>query len=130
MRPARILAILWTLLMLGLHAIPRTQLRGLPGKELTEVEGPDKLVHVLLFALFGILWMWDSRERRWTILVAGLAYAIALEIMQSIAVAGRSGSVSDFVSDAVGLILALVAMVALATWKARVAIKSGLDAPH
>jgi VanZ family protein len=130
MRPARILAILWTLLMLGLHAIPRTQLRRLPGKELTEVEGPDKLVHVVLFAVFGLLWMWDSRERRWAIFFAGLAYAIALEFMQSVAVAGRSGSVSDFMSDAVGLILGLIPMVALASWKARVAIRSGSDAPR
>jgi VanZ family protein len=126
-RTARIVAIVWTLLVLGLHAIPRSQLRRSPVRALTEVEGPDKLAHFVLFALFGILWMWAARSRRGTILIAGLAYAVALEIMQSVAIAGRTGSVSDFVADAVGLVLGLIAMSAVTSWKSRTAIEPFAD---
>ena len=61
--------------------------------------------------------------RRWTILLVGLAYAVALEIMQSVAVSGRSGSMSDVAYDAIGLVIGVVAMAALASWRARASVK-------
>jgi VanZ family protein len=95
----------------------------MPGKSLTEVEGPDKVVHIILFAGFSVLWMIASPGRRWTILLAGLAYSIALEIMQSLAVSGRSGSMSDVTSDAIGLVIGVIAMAAFASWRDRKAVK-------
>ena len=67
----------------------------------------DKLVHVLLFAGYGVLWLRVAPARRGAVVGWGLALAVALELLQDGLPIHRSGEPLDVVADAAGLALAL-----------------------
>ena len=61
----------------------------------------DKVVHYLLFALLAatVRWRFGGRER---LLWAVFGYAIASEVIQHVALPGRSGDVVDVLADVAG----------------------------
>ena len=81
----------------------------LPGGYVPDVPilSVDKLVHIGLFAVFGLLWLHGSPARRGTVVACGLAFAVAIEALQEALPIGRSGDVFDVVADALGLALAV-----------------------
>jgi VanZ family protein len=104
----RALALLWTVLVLVAHSIPRSQFERVPGaKELVSTSGPDKIVHVVMFMIFGLLWLRCAPRRPLAILAAGIAYGFALEVYQGWLILGRSYSLADALCDAVGIALGI-----------------------
>jgi VanZ family protein len=117
MPTTRALAWIWTAVMLGLHSIPRLQLERIPGAyDLVRSSGPDKVVHVALFAIFGLLWSCCSPRRPLTILAAGVTYGVALELYQGWLIPGRSCSPTDVLANAVGTGLGIVAATGFRRW--------------
>jgi hypothetical protein len=72
----------------------------------------DKLVHGTIFVLFPIFWarLGTSRARFGWIFLGGLALAVLTEAVQTIAVIGRDGNLSDGAIDVVGLLIGLAAV--------------------
>ena len=104
MSKARVLAVVWTFVTLGLHSIPRAQLLELPGGEtLVSTSGSDKVAHVFLFGVLALLWTLGTGYRPLAVVAGGLAYGAILELYQEWLIPGRSGSLPDLVADAVGL---------------------------
>jgi VanZ family protein len=104
----RALALLWTALVLVAHSIPRSQLERVPGaKELVNTSGPDKIVHIVMFMIFGLLWLRCAPRRPLAILAAGIAYGFALEVYQGWLILGRNYSLADALCDAVGIALGI-----------------------
>jgi len=76
--------------------------------------GVDKVVHLALFAALAMTGRWAGIGRR--VLAAGLiGYAAVSEVLQALTPLNRSGSVADWVADAVGILLGL----ALGEWLSR-----------
>jgi hypothetical protein len=70
----------------------------------------DKVIHISLFAGFGLLWMragTSSSCYLWVI-AAGLSLAIGTELAQGLPFISRDPGVLDAVADAIGLTLGLV----------------------
>jgi len=89
----------------------------IPGAEpLVEASGPDKVVHFALFAILGLLWATWLPHRKRTIVAAGIAYGLALELYQGCFIAGRNCSLDDAVADTVGIILGTALVVGLDRW--------------
>lgn len=85
---------------------------GIPG---AGVPGLDKAVHLLVFALtvFAAGRVLAPRKRfpmGWVVIVA-LAHAVLIELVQLVAMPGRSGDAADVLFDAVGIALGLAAWV-------------------
>lgn len=107
MRPAYILAILWTLAILAACS--------LPGNELPKINfdlfEPDKIAHFILFFLFGLLWMAaipeNKKGRRLLIIGGGILYAILTEVYQDVLPLGRTADPMDSVANIIGLLVAL-----------------------
>ncbi|RYY41108.1 MAG: hypothetical protein EOO08_03110 [Chitinophagaceae bacterium] len=71
----------------------------------------DKWVHVGLFALLTVLLVWSefvqgNNQGRW-VAVAGIVYGALVEVVQGLWVPFRSADIFDFLSDSVGVLLAL-----------------------
>ncbi len=102
----RIMAWFWSLMVLGLHSIPRARLLELPGGEkFISTTGSDKAAHVVLFGVFAFLWSRCFGNRLLMVVAAGLVYGGALEIYQEWLIPGRSGSMADLAADALGLVI-------------------------
>ena len=91
----------WTLLILVLCA--------LPGEDVPEVDiiAIDKLVHLILFAVFGILWLRSAghptARTGFSVVVVGIAFGIATELFQEWLDWGRTMDVWDAVADSIGV---------------------------
>jgi VanZ family protein len=105
----RLPALLWTAAVLVVCVLPGEYVPDAP------IRVADKLVHVGLFAVFGLLWLHGSPARRGAVVAWGLAFAVAIEALQEALPIGRSGDVFDVVADALGLALA----VGLTAWRHR-----------
>jgi VanZ family protein len=88
----------------------------LPGRWLHVDESPrhgmphlDKVVHGMLFAGFGFLWLRALRARGRTarVLAIGLALAVLTELGQATAFIARDADPLDALADAAGLLLGL-----------------------
>ena len=96
-------AALWTVLILALCSIP--------GSELPEVNvvGFDKVGHLVIFAVFGWLWMRRGEQRvvarGMTVIGLGLVYAIATEVYQGLMPLGRIPDPYDVIANGVGLLV-------------------------
>jgi hypothetical protein len=106
-RAAIILACIWTVAILAACWIPSS---GLPIKE----DGPaflhiphlDKIIHAVLFGIFGILWAWAIPGSRMAprIIVGGLLLAIFSEIGQAMPFVKRDPGFDDVLANLAGLI--------------------------
>ncbi|MBN9483345.1 MAG: hypothetical protein BGO70_12760 [Bacteroidetes bacterium 43-93] len=108
---ARILAMLWTLLILFLCF--------LPGRDLPEVNVPliDKWAHVILFGVFTFLWHSTVPTRSYAYKIILLAVAIFLgglvEYVQGHYVPQRSQDMMDVLADGIGGILGIIVYTAI-----------------
>ena len=97
----RRLAIGWTVLIVAACLVP--------GDQVPEVElrlfSPDKVVHVVMFLLFGWLWMRAAPERTARVVGGGVALAFAIEVWQAVLPINRFGDPYDVLADLVGLAL-------------------------
>ncbi|MDT0632994.1 VanZ family protein [Rubrivirga litoralis] len=108
----RRLAVVWTVLIVVACTIPGNQV---PDVELRLVS-PDKVVHVLMF--LGLAWLWlRAGSRTWAVVAGGAAFALAIEVWQTVLPIGRFGDPYDVLADLVGL----AAGVALGLWSRRTA---------
>lgn len=83
----------------------------------------DKLVHAAAYALLGAVLWWALPlpvpwGRAFLVVGAGLLVALALEALQAY-VPTRSVSIGDLVADFVGLVLAVVPLAVVTTWRAQ-----------
>lgn len=80
--------------------------------------GWDKLDHISAFVALTLLARagWPSAPR-WRTFAGLLGYGLVIELIQSLPVIGRTGSVTDMVANAIGIALGL----AVALWLGRLA---------
>ncbi len=106
-KKARLLAILWTLLILFLCFIPA---RSIPK---VDVPLADKWTHFILFAVFAYLWLLSVHKfRKMHLIIVLLAAAILgwlVEFIQgSLTFLGRSQEHMDTVADAIGGLIGVI----------------------
>lgn len=92
-------------------------LTGLPGSYFPHVKpiiGIDKVIHMLMYAIFTFAIIWGYREAfrergkayrkklLWITLGIGVAYGGLTEIMQETLIPSRTGSVYDWIADIIG----------------------------
>ena len=102
----KIAGIAWTLGAIILCVVPSAWLAWLP----TNVPvGADKLVHVGLFAGFGLFWTLacSTRHGWYRILWVGIVLALVTEIIQGAPGLHRQSDIWDGVADVVGLVAAI-----------------------
>ncbi|MEM9997017.1 MAG: VanZ family protein [Bacteroidota bacterium] len=93
------LAIAWTLLCLVLFSIPG---QDLPAQLLSL----DKLAHLGLFAVLGLLWMRAVPRQAWPwVLAGGIAFGIGTEVYQGMLPWEREPDPYDALADGVGMAL-------------------------
>ena len=66
----------------------------------------DKLTHIAIFLLFGLLWRWLGRSV-WWVLLAGIGYGLLIEIWQGIMPINRSFDLYDALADTFGTSLGI-----------------------
>ncbi len=116
--PRRLLcamAITWTVLILIGTLMPRRSMSGIDEKSGFFLEIPyfDKIVHFSMFAGFGLLWgltLSGLRGRFWWVLVTGLALGALTELGQTLPIINRDGGWDDMAADALGIGVAMVAL--------------------
>lgn len=109
----RLLAALWTVGIVLAVTIPTGNL-----PEVESAFGLDKVAHTFLFAGFGVLWLRglcpptpgrgvsSSHWRGLLVFAGGVLFALATELYQHVALAGRTGDPYDGAADLVGLLIA------------------------
>ena len=76
-----------------------------PGSDVpTAPPGVDKMVHGLLFAALALSGRWAGLPKEPLIWLL-LGYGAASEVVQALAPLARSGSVADWLADAVGVLI-------------------------
>lgn len=101
MRSSLALSVVWTVAILVACLVP--------GEDLPVVDFAltDKIVHVVLFAVFGLLWLRAVPARRLAVFGWGVGFAVLIEVLQgSIPFVHRSADPYDVAADVVGLVLA------------------------
>jgi VanZ family protein len=104
-------ALIWTMLIFILLVMPTT---GLEGKDVNEIPNVDKIVHVILFAVFSFLWFsfFDSnypQKRNLifpAIFIMGSLYGLGMEFVQKY-FTERSFSLMDALADSIGILIGL-----------------------
>ena len=76
---------------------------------------PDKIVHLVLFSTFSLLYIEGFRRQAissflrktavMTSLLLGMIFAIFTEVMQKFVIPGRNGNLFDLLADMLGLLL-------------------------
>lgn len=104
---ARLLAILWTLLIFFLCF--------LPGEDIPEVGIPfaDKWTHLILFGMFAILWICTKPTRKFSFLLFIFAVSVFLgwlvELIQgTLTFLGRTQDNMDTLADSIGGLLGVL----------------------
>jgi VanZ family protein len=107
-KPARVLALLWTLLILAGCFAPATSL--------PQVDVPlaDKWVHFILFGGFTFFWALVRPEctlrRLGSLLLVAVVFGVVIELLQGLlSFLGRSMELMDAVADAIGGALGIAA---------------------
>lgn len=95
------LALLWTLAIFIGCALPGASVREFL------LFSQDKLIHLLAFAGFGLLWYAVYPQAFLRILLWGTLYGLALEVYQQVMPIGRFFDPLDALADTVGLLLGL-----------------------
>jgi VanZ family protein len=96
----------------------------IPGKDLPDVNigGYDKIIHMAMFAVWGVAVRYDFNARPFNFLLvflAGISFSALTEILQLL-VEGRSFDLYDMAADAIGLIVGLMAGKSVLSWIDRV----------
>jgi VanZ family protein len=100
-------AILWTLLIFALLALPGSMI---PQEENFSVPNFDKYIHATIFLVFVLLWSFyygsrpDMKSRHFVFLIFLLAclYGIAMEYVQKYFIPRRDFDVNDILADVIG----------------------------
>ena len=103
-------AFVWTSLLLVSCLMPGHLMRVNESQVHLGISHFDKLVHGILFAGFGFLWIQAARSRRgltW-VSVAGVILAVLTEFGQGLPIVGRDTDPLDGLADVVGLLVGLV----------------------
>jgi len=107
-------ALIWAAFILLLCGIPGEDL---PNVDFWEINIEDKLAHVFVFAILGILlvfgaWRFDNNKvniRLVLVLISlGIMYGAITELLQGWLFPTRFMSLSDFIADSLGAILGTV----------------------
>lgn len=95
-------------------------LTGLPGSVFPKVKpaiGLDKVVHLLMYLGFAFITLWGYRKpykengaafrkkALWIVLAISIAFGALTEVMQETLIPTRTGSIYDWIADAIGSIL-------------------------
>ena len=106
-------AIIWTIIIFVLIAIPGNQIPKV--SDWMDAFKPDKIVHIIIFAPFSLLWaryFWlKNKSKSVSIAISaffGIFYAIVSEIMQYYVFIGRNGNIADAIADAFGVAVGLL----------------------
>jgi VanZ family protein len=115
-------ALIWTttattLILLPGHLLPTTSANHYLSS-LLHYHNVDKLVHLALFAGYGLLWTLALPNRVMHVYTIGIAAAVATELVQAIPVLQRTPDVYDAAANVIGLTLG-VCLVAAALRRAR-----------
>ena len=104
-----VLSSIWFAIMCFLLFSPSS---GLPKGGLFKIPHLDKIVHIGLFAVLCVLYLYDAWRLRLTgtknfllFVFFSIMFAILSELIQKHFINGREGSVLDFCADITGLIL-------------------------
>jgi hypothetical protein len=107
----RVMAILWTVVIMALCWLPRTIVKVVEDESSWfKVPNLDKVIHFSIFVLFSILWTRVRSSRRayvW-IMLGGIALGVITEIGQSVPIVNREPNFGDFAADVVAVALGLV----------------------
>lgn len=108
LRRPNVQALLWTLGILVAVTVPASTVPTGPPDI-----GIDKVAHLIMFAGFGVLWMyaltsWSRSRALWIVGGAGLALAVGSELFQHTVLATRQGSFYDGVANVLGLALGMM----------------------
>jgi len=105
-------ALLWWLLSFWLLTLPGSEVPSYPWMGNLQI---DKLVHIILFAIFCCLFYWPLvntsvtriSRMRWlvTVAVVGAGYGIAMEFVQKYYVINRAFEYGDILADLGGCLL-------------------------
>jgi hypothetical protein len=109
-------AVVWTVLVLIGCWIPSDRLPVDEGESWRwRVPNADKLVHVAMFAGFGLLWMRarPGPGRAARVLAGGVALAILSELGQEVPAVHRDADVLDALADVLGVGLGIAAALSL-----------------
>lgn len=108
--------LIWTLIIVLLTLTPGNYIPKVT--KFFDWLSPDKLVHLFLFCIYGILvfeglnrqsWIANIRKRAViTGFLLGMIFAFFTEVMQKYVIPGRNGNYLDFLADILGLILGYV----------------------
>jgi len=106
---AHIPAILWTLFIASSCLLPASSFKEF-SFDLFEL---DKLVHLILYFVFVLLWAISSKtdfSKKQTLILAAvsIAFGIVIEILQSTMGLGRAYDIDDIIANTIGCILGIV----------------------
>lgn len=109
---AHIPAILWTLFIATSCLLPASAFKNFTFDSLLEL---DKLIHLILFFVFVILWALALEQRsaftfnkKIILLVIAIVYGIFIEYIQSVTHYGRSYELGDVIANTIGSIIGVV----------------------
>lgn len=95
----------------------------IPGRNLPDVSigGYDKLIHLIMFAVWAVAVRYDFRTKpvgNIAIILAGLLFSCLTEVLQ-ILVEGRSFDIYDMAADTIGVVVGLLISKPLLKWVTR-----------
>ena len=107
-----VFAVIWLLLVTTLLCIPGTKLPKITWQDKIWL---DKWVHIFLFIVLVILWSKAYSHKKNThsssrriflqIMITGIVYGIAMEIVQKYFIPFRSFDLGDIIADAIGCVV-------------------------
>jgi len=110
-------AILWSLLILGLSAMPGSSL---PDFSLWSLAQPDKIGHLGIYCIFVSIMLWGAyRNFRPDkiplpvvifIILFAIFYGISMEFMQSYFFSSRNFDVLDILANIIGCLIGMVSL--------------------
>jgi hypothetical protein len=93
---ARLLALLWTLVVVVALSIPGSELPAFVHLSM------DKVLHAAAFLVLGLLWLRAYPEAAGRVLLAGVLFALLTEVYQHVMPFDRSFSLADAFADVCG----------------------------
>ena len=107
-----VFAVIWLLLVTSLLCIPGTKLPKITWQDKIWL---DKWIHIFLFMVLVIVWnkvysgkkniQNNIRKIFFQIMIIGIVYGIAMEIVQKYFIPFRSFDVGDIIADAIGCVV-------------------------